>query len=298
VVGVKQHKMEQPLPTDSQYQGTPGEDPSSPWWGSGNYVGPYWSNGKVQPSVEWGDAAPVHALDELARQHDAAYAHWEDKNHREAADQIFATEARKLKQKYGSKIADDPRYAAAIVQYGNYAHRKASKLAANVGSYGPLGVLKFGYDNIVEMNRMLKGTHLKKELASVSKFYAEAPKPGKYVSFGNSTAVGPSGQPKHPDVSGNPRSKTPSGVVSAAPRQEVTVVKPNSNPGPHSNLLWPSNQAKRFAKYNSLQLAAAASKSRNPVYVKPKLNLNKALPSGYKKKKKQNRWQRNSVRPL
>ena len=80
------------------YQGTPGEDPTSLPWTHGNYVGPYWSDGKLQSSVEWGTANPIDELDNLARQHDAAYAHWTDRAHREAADKLFADEAQKLKK--------------------------------------------------------------------------------------------------------------------------------------------------------------------------------------------------------
>lgn len=285
------------LPTDFQYQGKPGEDPSSPWWTSGNYVGPYWSNGKVQPSVEWGELNPTHALDNLARQHDAAYAHWEDRNHREAADMIFAREAHKLKEKFGSRIADDPRLAAALVEYGNYGFRQSKKIGQNFLTYGPLGLVKSGVENIWEMHKRLSGTHLKKELESVSKYYAAAPKPSKFSSPGMKTVkVAPKASPQL--VPENPRTKPPTGGVSAPPGKKVTFAEPNSNPGPHSNLLWPSKQAKKFAKYNALRLAASEPQMHKPVYVKPKLNFDKALSTTYKKKRKKNRWQRASVLPL
>ncbi len=158
------------LPLAAQYLGSEGEDPSAPFWASGNYVGPYWSDGALQESVEWGNRPALNELDALARQHDAAYAHYKDERHREAADALFAEGASKLKGKYGDKLAEDPRVAATLVKYGNYAARKASKLP-EYASMGGLGILKYGYDHIKEMTQRIDGSYLSKEKSDVRKFY-------------------------------------------------------------------------------------------------------------------------------
>jgi hypothetical protein len=59
--------METPTPTTTKYLGKEGEDPTAPFWASGNYIGPYWSDGKLQESVEWGDRPVLNELDEIAR---------------------------------------------------------------------------------------------------------------------------------------------------------------------------------------------------------------------------------------
>jgi len=165
------------LPAIAQYLGAEGEDPTAPFWASGNYVGPYWSDGAVQESVEWGDKPALNELDHLARQHDAAYAHYQDAKHREAADMLFAREADKLKGKYGPKLADDPRFAAAMVKYGNYAGRKASKLPEYL-AMGGLGVLKYGYDHVKEMTQRIDGTYLNKEMSDILRFQSTDPRVG------------------------------------------------------------------------------------------------------------------------
>ncbi len=158
------------LPLAAQYLGLEGEDPTAPFWASGNYVGPYWSDGTLQESVEWGDKPALNELDELARQHDAAYAHYKDERHREAADALFADAAYKLKGKYGDKWAEDPKVAATLVKYGNYAARKAAKLP-QYASLGGLGILKYGYDHVKEMTQRLDGSYLNKEKSDVQRFY-------------------------------------------------------------------------------------------------------------------------------
>nr|UHS71989.1 MAG: hypothetical protein 2 [Luteoviridae sp.] len=284
------------------YQGTPGEDPTSLPWTHGNYVGPYWSDGKLQSSVEWGTANPVDELDNLARQHDAAYAHWSDRAHREAADKLFADEAQKLKKKYGSSFASDPRVAAHAVRYGNYAHRQVSQLSDDFAHYGPLGVIKFGLNNLWNANKMLQGTYLKKERDDVSKFYAEALERDRYNTRGVSTA----GRQSY--GSGTPELKTSSSKVirpvePVVPKTRANVRVPVAsnitasaappNPGPEASLLWPSKQAKKFKEWAELYSAALASTQNRvtPVtYRKEKKNLDKAKPKKYRK--------RNAIRPM
>ena len=152
------------------------------FWAHGNYVGPYWSDGKIQSSVVWGNKEPTDALDALARQHDAAHAHYKDRPHREAADALFAEEARKLTQKYGKGWAADPKVAATLVQYGNYATRQAAKLGeyTKYGTSGMVGNLigaaRFGIGNLLDAGKMVTGTYLKQEKNDVSKFYGTDPK--------------------------------------------------------------------------------------------------------------------------
>jgi len=151
--------------------GREGEDPTTPFWGHGNYVGPFWSDGKIQSSVEWGSKKPTDEFDALAQQHDAAYAHWKDDKHREAADLIFAEEARKLKKSYGNSPAAQTRFAAAMVEEGNYTSRQAKKLAADIASHGWLGAVKFQIQNMVDSQKRMNGTYLKSELARVREYY-------------------------------------------------------------------------------------------------------------------------------
>jgi len=143
----------------------------------GNYTGPYWSDGKVQPSVEFGTADPKTDLDKLSRLHDTAYAHYKDRAHREAADAIYAEEARKLVGKF-------PHLAADVVQYGNYTGRQASKLASDIGKFsfipglGPVyGMAKFAIGNIKDSQSRINGTYLQKERAAVQALYSRDPMP-------------------------------------------------------------------------------------------------------------------------
>lgn len=54
-----------------------------------DYTGPYISDGKIQKSVEFGDAKPRNRLDAYSRLHDSAYAKYEDYGHRRAADALY-----------------------------------------------------------------------------------------------------------------------------------------------------------------------------------------------------------------
>ncbi len=134
---------------------------------TGNYTGPYWSNGKVQESVEWGDADPQSELDYLSRQHDSAYAKFKDEKHRAAADLIYNREAQKLKEKF-------PSLAGNLVLYGNYAARKAKETLSNA-RFGVPGLVYTAAGNIVDSMKMINGTYLKKELADVSEYYTTDP---------------------------------------------------------------------------------------------------------------------------
>jgi hypothetical protein len=144
---------------------------------TGNYTGPYWSNGKIQPSVEWGDQDPQNELDYLSRQHDSAYAKFPDEKHREAADRIYNEEAQKLAKKF-------PSLAGNLVLYGNYTKRAASRTASNFGNgmriaglAGGLGGLIYtAAGNIIDANKMINGTYLSKETNDVKEYFKTDPR--------------------------------------------------------------------------------------------------------------------------
>ncbi len=276
--------METPLPATTQYLGKEGEDPSNPFWTSGNYVGPYWSDGKVQESVEWGDSPALHALDDLARQHDAAYARYKDDKHREAADMIFAQEAKKLKEKYGSKWADDPRIAARLVEYGNFTARTVKKLV-RAAPYGLPGLLAYQVGNMVDNYKRIKGTYLKNEQSELKKFYETDPH--RKIPIG--TRVVPRIAPQPLDV--NPKGATgwdlinPATVAAGVARKgfdkEETAYSKMSRD--ERNLVT-VGQARRLRKHKKTYLDSVASAGQKATaYVKKKLNLDKAKPKRKKK---------------
>nr|UHS71962.1 MAG: hypothetical protein 2 [Tombusviridae sp.] len=304
VVGVNKNentKMNTPLPTTTKYLGQEGEDPTSPFWASGNYVGPYWSDGQLQESVEWGDKPALHALDELARKHDAAYAHYKDEKHREAADMLFAEEAKKLKQKYGSKWADDPQIAARLVEYGNHTTRQVKKLA-KIGVLGPAAIPWLIYNqasNMIDNHKRMKGTYLTKEVGDIRRFYETDPRKKDQVQ----QAIATESFKKRPGWTGPTVDLvTRSNTLQAGEASQSVKPAPSTNKvGPTATLIHNAEliegQRRRFANYRALKEAALASTKVAPRgYQKPKLNLDKALPQNYKKKRDKNK--KNAVRPL
>jgi len=140
---------------------------------SGNYTGPDWSDGKKQSSVAFGESDPQSELDKLSRLHDSAYARYKDRAHLDAADQIYARDAKVLVGKF-------PWLAGNLVQYGNYTTRQGSQLVSDAARYGPLpGLIKFGMTNIYNANKMLHGTYLKQELKDVEDYYNTDPRKGQ-----------------------------------------------------------------------------------------------------------------------
>ncbi len=141
---------------------------------AGEYTGPYWSNGRIQESVEWGDKDPKSQLDWLSRQHDSAYAHFKDAKHREAADLVYMREAKKLAGAF-------PELAGQLVGYGNYTGRQLAKLGQDVAlttklTGNPLlGVVKYGIGGISDSYKRINGTYLKNELSDVNRFYKTDP---------------------------------------------------------------------------------------------------------------------------
>lgn len=120
-----------------------------------NYIGPYWSDGKWQESVEFGDTEPLSLVDAASRLHDSAYAHYKDEQHRIAADEIYSETLKSLKEKYAS-LADVP-------LYGNYTKNRALEFGSNAlqgfkygGVAGALGSLVYtGVKGIVRLNDLI-----------------------------------------------------------------------------------------------------------------------------------------------
>nr|UHS72011.1 MAG: hypothetical protein 2 [Luteoviridae sp.] len=142
----------------------------------GNYIGPNWSNGKYQESVEWGDKDPTDELDLLAYYHDSAYAHYKDELHRSAADRAFAAGARALDTHAG-------RVAAEAVEKGNMAINGAKRLAENTlagyARFGPPGaVAGLAYtalQNISKASQRLPGGALDDAYKEVLDYYKTDP---------------------------------------------------------------------------------------------------------------------------
>lgn len=134
---------------------------------SGNYTGPYWSDGKLQTSVEFGESDPKSELDALSRLHDSAYAKFQDRGHREAADMMYEEQAKKLVGRFPSLAGD-------LVLYGNYATRQAAR-GIGLAKYGLPGLLYFGVDNAIKANKMINGTYLSKEKKDVADYYLTDP---------------------------------------------------------------------------------------------------------------------------
>lgn len=86
-----------------------------------NYTGPYWSDGKVQSSVEFGTAIPTSLLDEQSRLHDSAYAKFKDQHQLlTAADYIYNENTKNL--------GVLGKVAGFAVLYGNHTQRSINGL--------------------------------------------------------------------------------------------------------------------------------------------------------------------------
>jgi len=98
----------------------------------GNYIGPGWSNGELQESVEWGGRDPIDRLDLAAYYHDSAYAKYKDARHRAAADRRFYADTKDIE----GPLAEAARNA---VLYGNHTGRRASDLVKNAQAGAAIG---------------------------------------------------------------------------------------------------------------------------------------------------------------
>jgi len=113
-----------------------------------NYIGPFWSDGKWQESVEFGASEPLSPADAAARRHDSAYAHFKDRGHRIAADSIFAEDIRAS----GNKT-----YLADVPLYGNHIKNSLSMIGSHFVSGLKYGGLLGGLGSLVYSG--IKGVH-------------------------------------------------------------------------------------------------------------------------------------------
>lgn len=130
-----------------------------------NYTGPYWSDGKFQSSVEFGESEPLDALDEASRLHDSAYAHYKDEQHRRAADLIYYNSTKDL----GIKGAA----AGSAVLFGNQTLRSGSNLITNGGPTLP-GLVIGGIKNMISLNDW--SNNRDKYLRDVTDYYLTDPR--------------------------------------------------------------------------------------------------------------------------
>lgn len=141
---------------------------------TGNYTGPYWSDGKIQSSVEFGKSDPQSELDALSRLHDSAYAKFPDAKHREAADKLYNDEAQKLVGKF-------PHLAGNLVLYGNHILRHPNPFrmvgGGLLGNAGHLASLVYtAAGGIKDANRYYGGQALAREIEDVRNYYKQDPK--------------------------------------------------------------------------------------------------------------------------
>lgn len=103
-----------------------------------NYTGPYWSDGKLQSSVIFGDAMPLSNLDAQSRLHDTAYATYgkDDWQHRTAADYVYYQRVKNL-----GVVGE---VAGNAVLYGNQLLRSGSQLVGSISNPVNLPSIVFG----------------------------------------------------------------------------------------------------------------------------------------------------------
>jgi len=143
----------------------------------GNYIGPHWSDGKYQESVEWGDSDPQDELDLLAYYHDSSYARFKDKYHRAAADKAFYEQASAIPGAL-AKLAGNS------VLYGNYTKDRLSNMLSSVKTGttlggplgGVLGLVYSGVKGIVDLNDRLPGGAYEKAEKAVKAYQLTDPK--------------------------------------------------------------------------------------------------------------------------
>lgn len=185
---------------------------------SNSYTGPYWSDGKLQSSVEFGKTPPGSALDAESRLHDSAYAHYQDLQHRMAADEIYEMNTRNL-----GIVANA---AGKAVVYGNQTIRSGMNLGTNVMKYGPFGLIVGAVQNAYNLYDYM--INEEKYIKEVKAYYATDP-----VHFKQSTDKQPM------DItysSGNkietPKPKPP--VTGSSTKQEQPQLYKGTNFDPHS----------------------------------------------------------------
>nr|WRQ64945.1 hypothetical protein [Sobelivirales sp.] len=244
----------------------------------GNYTGPYWSDGKFQESVEFGEADAKNELDELSRLHDSAYAKYKDRSHREAADEIYNREAKKLVGKF-------PALAGNLVQYGNYTGRQLAD-TYSMSRFGLPGLIFQGLKNIYQSHQMLTGNYLKKEKQEIEDYYKTDPKKGNKLVGGLKDLFGV-GAPKVAPAPVAPSVKpvvTQPVAVKPVVKQPVTELKPNTTKVPI--------QSDGFVINNTLQQMKRRQKNNRPFPMAPN-KIKTLFPLSKKKKKKKKVISRN-----
>jgi len=251
--------------------------------------------------VLWGEKAPVDEFDNLARQHDAAYAMWKDERHRMAADIIFAQEANKLDKKYGTSYASDPKFAANAVLYGNYAMRQAKDIGP---AFAPTGMNVAGLilhegKYIYNMQKMLDeqaksgGKNYMREQEDVREFYKNAPAPTKFSAKASNPAAK---QQVDAPVSGSLGNRdVPQGTAQKL-AEERFASKPNA--------VFPDTQALaqvRLIKRQRKHLMDYLRKKKNAIAPSPEINKPKTAAKQEKKNldlAKPDQFRRDRIKPL
>jgi hypothetical protein len=153
-----------------------------------NYTGPYWSDGKLQQSVEFGSSLPTSDLDRASRLHDSAYAKFKDERHRIAADSIYSDTLRTVDSASARLIRGLP-------VYGNYTKNRAyeygealasgMKFGGLPGAVGSLAVasiknLFLQHDLLINMDKYKR---------EVRDYYATDPLKATHQSYGTETVA-------------------------------------------------------------------------------------------------------------
>lgn len=244
----------------------------------GNYTGPYWSDGKLQTSVEFGESEAINGLDELSRLHDTVYAHYPDRAHREAADRWYAEECKKLTGMY-------PALAGRVVNYGNYAVNQAKQLASDVATYsflpgigGIFGAAKWVVNNIGNSQKMIDGTYLQKERKDILDLFERDPAKKKQLPVSTKVELGD--------------------VVPRSAKKEAAQVQPEKK-GPTATIINNANtiqrQKEKFEAYNQLYKEALESNLNKgktmhiSQYLKPRKGRIADATLGRKRKSRKNK---------
>jgi hypothetical protein len=265
---------------------------------SGNYTGPYWSDGRLQESVEFGSSDPQSELDKLSRLHDTAYAHYTDRQHREAADEIYERDAKVLAGKF-------PELAGKLVLHGNYAARQRAQLNSDFATLGPLGLLKFAGTNMWNANKMIKGTYLKNEKADIERLYGTDPRKGqaavtfngksKKNSLSDAVAAEFAAKAEYEKTRNLPleakqnQPSAPTPVIDVKPKKTViekaqdfianitkkNTVTPESKEERNARLI--QAQQRNFENYQNTYMRAQLPQNGRRKYKKKKYNMIKAI---------------------
>lgn len=198
---------------------------------------------------------------------------------------LFAEEAKKLKQKYGSKWADDPKIAARFVEYGNHTVSQLKKLA-KIGTLGPAALPWLIYHqvgNMIDNHKRIKGTYLKNEVGDVRKFYATDPNKNKAVERAKTDGASGAGNKTDSTLGKNNHSdsKLFSNPFKVGAKNKVAVEPQPPKKGPTAALIHNeeliASQRNRIINYNNLRTAALNSAGQKPSGPPKKRGVGKAV---------------------